>query len=250
MKSVKESLLERRSVRRYEYDQISDEDMSLIFEAIRNTPTSYNGQQYSVIDVTDPEIKLKLYSLIGQKQIKTCSHFLLFIVDYHKIELAADAIGEDMPPFNDTIDGLVVGIVDASLAMMSAVTMAESLGLGCCPIGYARTVAPEAISTLLGMPKKTFVVCGLSLGVPREQPDLKPKQPRELLVFHNHYPQDDAEMTADLMEYNDTVKEYNRTRSGDKTDNDWAAHILSYYREAMNYGMLRALQRRGFDPKR
>ena len=250
MKSVKESLLERRSIRRYEREDISDDDMRLIFDAIRNTPTSYNGQQFSVIDVTDPEMKLKLYELIGQKQIKTCNHFLLFLVDYHKIELAANAIGEDMPEFNNTSDGLAGGIVDAALAMMIAVAITESLGLGCCPIGYARTVAPEAISVLLGLPKKTFVVCGLSIGVPRELPDMKPKQPRELVVFHNHYPQDDAEMTADIMEYNETIKEYNRTRSGDKTDNDWASHILSYYREAMNYGMLRALQRRGFDPKR
>lgn len=250
MKSVKETLLDRRSVRRYEREEVSPDDMTLIFEAIRNTPTSYNGQQFSVIDVTDPEIKLKLYALIGQKQVKTCSHFLLFLVDYHKISLVAEELGEDMPEFNNTIDGLAVGIVDASLAMMSAVAMAESLGLGCCPIGYARTVAPEAVSTLLGLPKKTFVVCGLSIGVPREKPDLKPKLPRELVVFHNHYPTDDAEMTADLMEYNETVTEYNRTRAGDKTDNDWATHILGYYREAMNYGMLRALQRRGFDPKR
>ena len=250
MKSVKESLLQRRSIRRYERENISDDDMRLIFDPIRNTPTSYNGQQFSVIDVTDPELKLKLYELIGQKQIKTCSHFLLFLVDYHKIGLAADALGEEMPEFNNTVDGLAVGIIDASLAMMSAVAMAESLDLGCCPIGYARTVAPEAISHLLGLPQKTFVVCGLSIGVPRELPDLKPKQPRELVVFHNRYPQDEAEMTADIMEYNETIKEYNRTRAGDKTDNDWATHIISYYREAMNYGMLRALQRRGFDPKR
>ena len=250
MKSVKESLLQRRSIRRYERENISDDDMRLIFDAIRNTPTSYNGQQFSVIDVTDPELKLKLYELIGQKQIKTCSHFLLFLVDYHKIGLAADALGEEMPEFNNTVDGLAVGIIDASLAMMSAVAMAESLDLGCCPIGYARTVAPEAISHLLGLPQKTFVVCGLSIGVPRELPDLKPKQPRELVVFHNCYPQDEAEMTADIMEYNETIKEYNRTLAGDKTDNDWATHIISYYREAMNYGMLRALQRRGFDPKR
>ncbi|MDE6395003.1 MAG: nitroreductase family protein, partial [Duncaniella sp.] len=81
MKSVKESLLDRRSVRRYERQEVSREDMDLIYEAIRNTPTSYNGQQFSVIDVTDQEIKLKLYALIGQKQIKTCSHFLLFLAD-------------------------------------------------------------------------------------------------------------------------------------------------------------------------
>ena len=250
MKSVKESLLERRCIRRYEREDISPEDMNLIYEAIRNTPTSYNGQQFSVIDVTDNELKLKLYALIGQKQIKTCSHFLLFLADYHKISAIADKMGEDMPDFNDSVDGILVGAVDASLAMMSAVAMAESLGLGCCPIGYARTVAPEAVSQLLGLPKKTFVVCGLSIGVPREHPDLKPKQPADIVIFKDRYNQDDNAIAEKLEEYNDTIREYNSTRSGDKTDNDWATHILHYYSEALSSGMLRALQRRGFDPKR
>lgn len=250
MKSVKDTLLERRSIRRYEREEVSPEDMNLIYEAIRNTPTSYNGQQFSVIDVTDQDVKLKLFSLIGQKQVKTCSHFLLFVMDYHKIGLIAEELGEDMPEFNNTIDGIAVGIIDASLAMMSALTMADSLGLGCCPIGYARTVAPEAVSTLLGLPKKTFVVCGLSIGVPREEPDLKPKLPIDLVVFNNRYRDDEEAMTGELMAYNDTVSEYNRTRSGDKTDNDWATHILGYYREASGHGILRAMQRRGFDPKR
>lgn len=250
MKSVKDTLLERRSVRRYERQDVGAEDMNLIYDAIRNTPTSYNGQQFSVIDVTDPDVKLKLYEIIGQKQVKTCSHFLLFLMDYNKISLISEELGEEMPEFNNTIDGVSVGIIDASLAMMSALTMAESLGLGCCPIGYARTVAPEAVSALLNLPRKTFVVCGLSIGVPREEPDLKPKQPRELVVFKDGYRQDEEEMVKELMDYNDTVSHYNRTRSGDKTDNDWARHILGYYREAMDYGLLRSMQRRGFDPQR
>ena len=77
MKSVKSTLLDRRSIRRYERESIDDSTMEFIYQAIRNTPTSYNGQQFSVIDVTDQPIKEKLYELIGQKQIKTCSHFML-----------------------------------------------------------------------------------------------------------------------------------------------------------------------------
>ena len=243
-------MLERRSIRRYQYDPVSPEDMDLIYEAIRNTPTSYNGQQFSVIDVTDPELKLKLYALIGQKQIKTCSHFLLFLADYNKIAVAAEAAGVEMPPFADTLDGLIVGTVDASLAMMSAITMAESLGLGCCPIGYARTAAPDAISTLLNLPPLTYVVCGLSIGVPREEPDLKPKQPRELVVFDNLYPSDSTRLADEIKSYDATIREYNATRAGTKTDHDWITHILHYYSEAMGYTMLNALRRRGFNPQR
>ena len=57
MKSVQSTLLERRSIRRYEREAIAEKDMALIFDAVRNTPTSYNGQQFSVIDVTDQALK-------------------------------------------------------------------------------------------------------------------------------------------------------------------------------------------------
>ena len=59
-KSVETTLLDRRSIRRYEREPISEEDLHFIREAIRNTPTSYNGQQFSVIEVSDQDIKLKL----------------------------------------------------------------------------------------------------------------------------------------------------------------------------------------------
>ena len=39
MKDVKETLLERTSVRRYEREAIAEETMEFIFDAIRNTPT-------------------------------------------------------------------------------------------------------------------------------------------------------------------------------------------------------------------
>lgn len=247
MRDIRDTLLQRTSIRRYEREVIPQETMDFIYDAVRNTPTSYNGQQFSVIDVTDQGIKEQIYALTGQKQIKTCSHFLLFVADYNKISLISEAKNLDMPEFSHTADGLIVGVVDATLAMMSAVTMAESLGLGTCPIGYARTVAPEALSSMMKLPQRTFIVCGLAIGVPRERPDLKPKQPQNLVVFKNEYRQDSDSMTDELMAYDDTVIRYNQTREGSKSDNDWASHIVNYYREAMNYRMLRALQRRGFD---
>ena len=244
-KTVEQSLLERRSVRRYERETIGASDMEFIYEAIRNTPTSYNGQQYSVIDIDDQAVKEQLYELTQQKQIKTCSHFLLFCADYNKIQRVADAKGIDMPRFYDTMDGVVVGVVDATLAMMSAVVAAESRGLGTCCIGYARTAAPDAVARLLGLPRGVFAVCGLAIGVPREQPDMKPKQPVSLIIHHNGYRNDS--MVPEMLDYDATVRRYNETRSGDKTSNDWVEHILGYYHEAMNYDMLAALSRRGFD---
>ena len=248
LKSVTETLLQRRSIRRYEFDQISQEDMQFIYEAIRNTPTSYNAQQYSVIDVSDPDLKQKLYELTNQKQIKTCSHFLAFCADFNKIAFAAKARDMEMPEIYNTADGLILGTVDAALAMMSAVVAACSRGLGTCCVGYARTAAPDAISSLLKLPQHVYLVCGLAIGIPRENPDLKPKQAISLLIHSNTYRQDD--LTADLMDYDSVVADYNSKRSGSKTNNVWISHMLGYYREAMSYTMLTALRHRGFDPRK
>ncbi len=245
MKSVKETLLERRSTRRYERQHISQSHLNLIYAAIRNTPTSYNGQQFSVIDISDQETKIKLYELTNQKQIKTCNRFLLFCADYNKITTIAEAKNIEMPKFTHTADGVMVGIIDASLAMMSAVVAAESCGLGTCCIGYARTAAPKEIAKLLKLPQGVFAVCGLAIGVPRETNDLKPKQGKDLMIHSNYYRTDD--MTADLLDYDNRISQYNNTRSGTTSNNDWASHIIDYYHEAMNYKMLDALRAQGFD---
>ncbi len=245
MKSVKDTLLERRSTRRYERQNISQSNLNLIYAAIRNTPTSYNGQQFSVIDISDQETKIKLFELTNQKQIKTCNRFLLFCADYNKITTIAKAKNIEMPQFSHTADGVMVGIIDASLAMMSAVVAAESCGLGTCCIGYARTAAPKEIAKLLKLPQGVFAVCGLAIGVPCETNDLKPKQGKELMIHSNHYRTDD--MTQNLIDYDNRIIQYNTTRSGSTSDNDWASHIINYYREAMNYEMLDALRSQGFN---
>lgn len=250
MKDIKETLLERTSVRRYSYDKIPAEMMDFIYEAVRNTPTSYNGQQFSVIDISDQTLKEELYGITGQKQIKTCSNFLVFCADYNKISLIDAEKGIDLPPIYDTMDGVTIGIIDASLAMMSAVVAAQSLGLGSNCIGYLRTADPSQIARLLELPKGVFVVCGLALGIPTEHPDLKPKQQTSLVIHKNHYRNDKEKIVEELREYDEWVREYNRTRSGSTSDNDWAAHITGYYREAMQYKILDYLRDQGFDIKR
>ena len=250
MESVKKSLLERKSIRRYEREAIPEETMNFIFDAIRNTPTSYNGQQFSVIDIDDQNLKEELYALTGQKQLKTCNRLLIFCSDYHKMELLAKKKGLDMPPFTNTMDGTIIGIIDASLAMMSAVVAAEAAGLGSNCVGYLRTVDPAKVAELLHLPKGVFVVCGLALGIPRENPDLKPKQSNDTVFFKNAYSNDEQKLTDDLAEYDRIVKLYNETRAGGTTENDWCGHILDYYRHAMDYHILDYLKAQGYDIKK
>lgn len=247
MESVKDSLLLRTSVRRYEREVIPQETMEFIYKAVENTPTSYNGQQFSVIDIDDQDLKLKLYELTGQKQIKTCNRLLIFLSDFNKISLLADKKGLQMPAITDCMDGVMLGIIDASLAMMSAVVAAQSCGLGSNCIGYLRTVDPKAVAELLGLPKGVFVVCGLALGIPREHPDLKPKQSTPLVFHRNHYRHDNEKMIEELEAYDEVVKHYNATRAGGTTTNDWVAHILDYYDHATRYQILQYLNEQGYN---
>lgn len=243
-KTVEQTLLERRSIRRYEREAIKDEDLEFIREAIRNTPTSYNGQQFSVIEIADREMKERLAELVGQKQFKTSNRVFMFLSDFNKISVAAKAKGLDNPGFENTVDGLIVGTVDASLAMMSGIAAAVSRGLGTCPIGYARTVNPEAISELLGLPQGVYLVCALAVGVPREMPQMKPKQPGDLVIFKERYGVEGME--EKLLAYDREIESYHRGRETNPSDADWVGEMLGYYREGMNYRMLEALKNRGY----
>lgn len=243
-KSVKQTLLERRSIRRYEREPIPADDLEFIREAIRNTPTSYNGQQFSVIEIADQQLKEQLADIVHQKQFKTSNRVFIFLSDFNKIRVAAAAKGLEYTPFEQTADGLIVGTVDAALAMMSAIAAAESRGLGTCPIGYARTVDPAALSALLGLPQGVYLVCALAVGVPREIPGMKPKQPRELVIFNEKYGVD--RMAERLLDYDEQISEYHRTRPQNPSDSDWIGEMLGYYREGMHYDMLAALRRAGY----
>ncbi len=250
MLDVKQTLLDRTSVRRYEREPITDEQMEFIYDAIRNCPNSYNGQQYSVIDIDDQTLKEQLYELTGQKQIKTCNRFLVFLSDFNQIRALAEKKGLDWPELENTMDGVLLGTIDASLAMMSAVVAAEALGLGSNCIGYLRTVDPAKVAEMLKLPKGVFVVCGLAIGVPREHPDLKPKKPISVMVSKNCYNQDREKMVDELEKYDEIVKEYNAHRSGGTTTNDWVSHILDYYRHVLDYRILDYLRDQGYDVKK
>lgn len=250
MKDVRQTLLSRTSVRRYEREPIPQETLDFIYDAVRNTPTSYNGQQFSVIDISDQPLKEQLYEITNQKQIKTCNHFMVFCADFNKISLLAERKGIDMPPVTNTMDGVMLGVIDASLAMMSAVTAAVACGLGANCIGYLRTVDPAKVAEMLKLPKGVFVVCGLAIGVPREQPDLKPKQGADIMFHQNTYTDDSKALTDHLADYDKIVSEYNRTRSGSTTTNDWCGHIIDYYRHVLDYRILDYLKAQGYNVER
>ena len=243
-KTVENTMLERRCIRKYEAKPVSEEDLAFIRAAVRNTPTSYNAQQFSVIEVTDMALKKELAELIGQSQLEHAAVDFMFLSDFNKLNVAAQAKGLPLPEFQNTADGLVVGTIDAALAMMSAIVAAVSRGLGTCPIGYARTVDPEKITKILRLPKGVYLVCALAVGVPADMPDLKPKQPENLVFFKNSYGTEN--MAEKLLDYDRIIREYHKARSRNQSDEDWISQMLGYYKEAMKTEFLAFLRGQGY----
>ena len=63
---VIKELLERKSVRVYTDQPISEEDKKVILQAAMEAPTAGNQQLYTILDITDQELKEKLS--------ETCDH--------------------------------------------------------------------------------------------------------------------------------------------------------------------------------
>ncbi len=58
MNEIIQSLLERKSVRAYTDQEISEENVQLILNAAMQAPTAGNQQLYTILQITDPDKRL------------------------------------------------------------------------------------------------------------------------------------------------------------------------------------------------
>ena len=80
----------------------------------------------------------------------------------------------------------VIATVDVALAAQNAVVAAESLGYGICYIGAVRN-DPQTVSDLLELPEDVYPVFGLCIGVPDQDPEVKPRLPLDLVLREETY---------------------------------------------------------------
>ncbi len=102
---------------------------------------------------------------------------------------------------------------DAILALQNALTAVESMGLGGVVLGSIKN-DPEKLIQVLDLPKMTFPILGLQVGVPDQEPQLKPRLPLEQIVFDDNYPRDFK--LSSLKEYDQTVTTYYDLRDANK----------------------------------
>ncbi|MEE3487400.1 MAG: nitroreductase family protein [Bulleidia sp.] len=166
MKDTITLLNERKSVRSFDNRTIPQLDQRVILNAALQAPTAGNMTLYTILNITDPKLKLELAeSCDHQAFIATAPMVLVFCADYHKwYELFRKNEENTRKP--GTGD-LMLAMDDALIASMNTVAAAEALGIGSCYIGDILENY-EHVKQLLHLPQYVVPACMLVLGYPSE----------------------------------------------------------------------------------
>ncbi len=204
-------LFSRKSVRVYENRPIESEKKRIILEAAIQAPTAGNMTLYSIIDVTDEDLKKRLsVTCDNQPFIADAPLVLIFCADYSRWYECFCSVKE----FNAVEDevrkpgagDLLLSYTDAVIAAQNAVVAAESLGIGSCYIGDILENY-EIHKELLNLPKYVIPSAMLVFGYPTKQQKERVKPERfklEDIIFENSYnknrPNKQAEMLSEVTE--------------------------------------------------
>ena len=207
MNQVIEQLKDRKSVRVFTDKQITPEEVSAILDSAVNAPTAGNQQLYTIINVTDPQLKEQLAeSCDHQPFIAKAPLVLVFCADCRKWYNTYIEYGCE--PRKPGVGDLMLAVSDTNIAAQNAVVAAQSLGIGSCYIGDIMENA-EQQRELLSLPPYVFPAAMLVFGYPTEQQMEREKPLRSEMrhiVHENTYRDMDAEELRDML----SVKAGNR----------------------------------------
>ena len=209
MNTVITQLFDRKSVRVFEDKEITKEEKQLILEAAAMAPTAGNQQLYTILDITDQELKEKLVDTCDhQPFIASAKMVLIFCADCKKWYDAFLASGCE--PRKPGAGDLLLAVNDAVIAAQNAVVAAHSLGIGSCYIGDIMENCEEQ-RELLQLPKYVFPTAMLVFGYPTQQ-QLERKKPERVnmkhLVHENGYRSMNAEELEAMFAKNAVNREY------------------------------------------
>ena len=200
MNEIIQQLHDRKSVRVYEDRAIAPEIKEAILASAIQAPSAGNMALYTILDITDPEIKQKLsVSCDNQPFIATAPMVLIFCADYRRwYDVFCKFVEEVRQP---SMGDLFLAQADTLIAAQNAVVAAHSLGLGSCYIGDI-TENFEYHRELLGLPRYVVPAAMLCIGYPTQQQLSRPKPPRHSIshmVHENGYQMEKAAQMEEML---------------------------------------------------
>ncbi|WP_008826051.1 NADPH-dependent oxidoreductase [Haloplasma contractile] len=242
MNGTLNTYLKHRSIRSYKDKMIKKNDLELVIKSAQAAPSSINGQQVSIIAITDKEKKATITELCGnQLWIDEAPVFLLFVADFYRAKLAAD---KNNVPFGitDGLEASLVASVDVGLSMGNAIGTAESLGYGTVCIGGARS-NPTKMVELLNLPEYVYPICGLCIGYPKDESTLKPRLPKEAVYHEETY---NKELRPLIDQYDKTMSAYMKERTNGENDRNWSEGISNFYKTNYSPHTRNEMKKQGF----
>lgn len=177
------TMMNRRSVRKYTTQQPTDEVIEAVVRAGQQAP--FAAQMYSI--------------LLNRKKKNPFNAPLLFTfcVDMHKLELIMARRG--WKTMSNDLSLLFFGIQDAAYAAQNMVIAAESLGMGSCFLGMTPYNATR-VQKSYHLPPRVFPLVELTMGYPAEDFSPRPRYPIEYTLFEDRYPEMTDEMVTHAMQ--------------------------------------------------
>lgn len=215
------------SVRIYTDEQISDEKFQQMLWSAQHAASSNFVQAYSVIQVKDEQLKKELGRLSkNEKQFETAALSLLFCADLRRVSHAVEKHGEQIQ--GGTLENFVVATVDTALLAQNFVIAAESSGYGICYIGGVRN-NPKEISDLFSLPNHVIPLFGMTVGVPEEQNEVKPRLPVESVIHVDGY--DETKYEKQIEAYDELMQNYYSKRNSNQKNMTWSQTMVDFLSE-------------------
>ena len=168
--AVIETIMTRRSVRKYQPQAVNRDTMQIIVECGINAPNAINRQAWEIRVVDNPEVIKKLTDLYVKDNPKEAENpsFINMFRNAPTVAFIA----------NDTT--FAYSLVDCGLMAENMILSAWSMGIGsCCLGGPARFMKsnPEANKYLqeMGFSENYDLLLCIGFGYPAETPKAKPR---------------------------------------------------------------------------
>lgn len=239
---------QRKSVRQYAKEHISDSLLKNILEKAMRAPTCGNMQLYTVIVTKDKESKEKLASLHFNQPASTgCDVILTICADFNRFTKWCE--GSGAKPGYGNFHSFIVALTDAVIMTQQIVTIAEMEGLGTCYLGTVNYNAKE-ISDLLELPDLVVPVASISLGYPEGENSQPERLPLEAVVNFEKYRNDSVEEVMMLFKSKDDFEDNKKFVEVNKKES--LAHVFTDIRypknvnEAVSESFSKLLKEKGF----
>ena len=182
---VMQAIKERRSVRKYRPDPVSDDALNTVLEAARWAPSWSNTQCWRFVVVRDPELKKKLADALTDLKpgvenpaANAIRSAPIVIVACAELGTSGYYKGEQSTDKGDWF------MFDVALAMQNLTLAAHSIGLGTVHVGLFDA---KEMARIIDVPEGIEVVEITPLGYPDEKPGVIPRKELPDIVFHGKY---------------------------------------------------------------